>query len=192
MKSYFKKSALLILLLFSINPSWGKAATNNPAQSGPRPEVVFSAENEYSRKSKIFLADIVKVKNANRDLIKALSSFALVDVKTSTEKSNAKTEVTMFPEIRLSSSELSLKLKEFINSNEAIKTLNPLFRIPSMIHFVPSAEGQVAKSEVQNRIGQILSLECATCEFEVSIKNNVQLTSLNWKSTMLTWLYGQL
>ena len=72
------------------------------------------------------------------------------------------------------------KIREAMESNEALRKINPTFKIPTTVK-VSFASAPVSRQEVERKILNVLTARCQECEYKLSIQSLPTPNSRQWE-----------
>ncbi|MGE5086664.1 MAG: flagellar basal body P-ring formation chaperone FlgA [Bacillota bacterium] len=137
-------------------------------QAWARPEISIPSSVEVSQRPVLRLGDIAVVKGGNEALLAQMDALVLRDDARELLLSQ-----------HFESKEILAKLREAMDQNEDFKSLNPVFKVPSVVK-VSFASAPISKQEVQRKITNYLTARCADCEYSISIQSVPDPANRQW------------
>ncbi|AFY00222.1 flagellar basal body P-ring formation chaperone FlgA [Bdellovibrio bacteriovorus] len=137
-------------------------------QAFARPEISIPSSVEISQRELLRLGDIATVTGGTEELVNALDAVVLREDCRELLLSQ-----------HLNSSEILVKMRAALNSQENLRRLNPQFKVPSQVQ-VTFAATPVSRQEVERKVHNILKARCNECEYQISIQSTPRPASKLW------------
>ncbi|ASD64909.1 flagellar basal body P-ring formation chaperone FlgA [Bdellovibrio bacteriovorus] len=137
-------------------------------QAFARPEISIPSSVEISQRELLRLGDIATVTGGTEELVNALDAVVLREDCRELLLSQ-----------HLNSSEILVKMRAALNSQENLRRLNPQFKVPSQVQ-VSFAATPVSRQEVERKVHNILKARCNECEYQISIQSTPRPASKLW------------
>lgn len=137
-------------------------------QAFARPEISIPSSVEISQRELLRLGDIATVTGGTEELVNALDAVVLREDCRELLLSQ-----------HLNSSEILVKMRAALNSQENLRRLNPQFKVPSQVQ-VSFAATPVSRQEVERKVHNILKARCNECEYQISIQSTPRPASKMW------------
>ncbi|WP_374031947.1 flagellar basal body P-ring formation chaperone FlgA [Bdellovibrio bacteriovorus] len=137
-------------------------------QAFARPEISIPSSVEISQRELLRLGDIATVTGGTEELVNALDAVVLREDCRELLLSQ-----------HLNSSEILVKMRAALNSQENLRRLNPQFKVPSQVQ-VSFASTPVSRQEVERKVHNILKARCNECEYQISIQSTPRPASKLW------------
>ncbi|WP_374034780.1 flagellar basal body P-ring formation chaperone FlgA [Bdellovibrio bacteriovorus] len=137
-------------------------------QAFARPEISIPSSVEISQRELLRLGDIATVTGGTEELVNALDAVVLREDCRELLLSQ-----------HLNSSEILVKMRAALNSQENLRRMNPQFKVPSQVQ-VSFASTPVSRQEVERKVHNILKARCNECEYQISIQSTPRPASKQW------------
>ncbi len=138
-------------------------------QAFARPEISIPSSVEVSQRPALRLSDIAVVKDGNEELLLQIQKLVIRDDARELLLSQ-----------HFEANELLGKIRAGMQENEALKKLNPSFKIPSTVK-VTFAAAPISKQEIERKIMNTLNARCSECEYRLSIQSVPVPNSRQWE-----------
>lgn len=169
-------------------------------QAFARPEISIPTTVEVSQRPALRLGDIAVIRGGDDELLNQVNNLIL--------REDAR---ELLLNQHFESKEILGKIRSEMESNETLKKLNPIFKIPAVVK-VDFATIPISKQEVERKILNTLMSRCSDCEYRISLQGlpvpstrqwELDLTQLSAKggfllpikdgeSRQLKWISGQI
>lgn len=133
-----------------------------------RPEISIPSSVEISQRELLRLGDIAVVTGGTEELVNALDAVVLREDCRELLLSQ-----------HMDSSEILMKMRTALNSQENLRRLNPQFKVPSKVK-VTFASLPVSREEVERKVHNVLKARCNDCEYRISIQSTPRPASKLW------------
>lgn len=134
-----------------------------------RPEVSIPAEVEISQRELLRLGDIVEVQNGDEALLSMLNSIVL--------RPDAR---ELLLSQHFDAKEILQKMRSALEESPELKKQNPAFKVPSVVK-VNFSSTPISRQEVLRKITNSLKVQCADCEYKISIQSTPIPNSKIWE-----------
>lgn len=141
-------------------------------QALARPEIVIPSSVEISQRELLRLGDIAIVSGFKEEHIGHLDSIVI--------RNDSR---TLLLSQKLEAQEILSALREGLKSNDTLKKLNPIFKVPSQVA-VSFSSSVISRQEAERKILNTLRAKCAQCEYQVSIHGTPVPSSKQWAMDM--------
>ena len=137
-------------------------------QAFARPEISIPSTVEVSQRPVLRLSDIAIVRGGGEELLSQVNSLVLRDDARELLLSQ-----------HFESKEILAKVKAEMENNEALKALNPAFKIPQTVK-VNFASTPISKEEVERKMMNVLTARCGDCEYKINIQSVPTPNTRQW------------
>ena len=139
-----------------------------PIISWARPEVTINSQVEVSQKRALYLGDIADIRDANMELVNALEKVKVRDDARELLISQV-----------LDSKEILAVFRKSLSEDSVISKFKPSLKVPSEVK-IQFATTPISKEEVERKVLNRLYVQCAGCEFKVSVQSTPVPQSERW------------